>query len=107
VAVEAPVVVAIVVALTLLCLQMVVWGASHVFARHAALEGARVAATTTDPRSIDAAVDGALPAGWARTAPVTLTPGDTVQVTVSTPSLLPGFDELDVTSRAAVLREPS
>jgi pilus assembly protein CpaE len=96
-----------VLALTLLCLQMVVWGASHLFARHAALEGARVAATTTDLGTIDRAVDDALPRGWARTTPVTLTPGDTVLVTVSTPSLLPGMDDLDVTSTAAVLREPS
>ncbi|MGL5859253.1 MAG: AAA family ATPase [Angustibacter sp.] len=105
VAVETPVIVGFLLALTMLCLQMITWGVSHLLAQHAALEGARAAAVGATGAQVSRAADDALPLGWAGTARVVTRPTD-VQVVVSTPLIVPWLGDLDVSSSAPVLREP-
>lgn len=103
--VEAPVVWGIALVVFFLCLQGVVWGATFLVARHAALEGARVAATSGQLEVIRAS-ERVLPAGWhARSVQLGT---DEVTVVVLGPQLVPGLaDELAVTSTAPVVAEPA
>jgi pilus assembly protein CpaE len=104
VAVESPLVVALMVALALVCLQLVLWGVSGLLARHAALEGARSASVSDDPGAIRQAVADAMPDQWGGPSAIS-TGGGTVRVTVRTPVLMPGLGGLDASSSASVLRE--
>jgi pilus assembly protein CpaE len=103
VVVETPVVVFLVLLAGLVCLQMVLFGMSHHFARHAALEGARTAAVGKSAAQVGAAVDDSIPLGWSGTA---ASGPDAVSVTVRTPVLVPFLaGSLDATKRAVVLAE--
>ena len=105
---ELPLIIGAVCALGALAAQLLLFGVTHLFARHAADEGARVAAVTSDPKEIRKAVADGLPSGWGDGFSVSRPDGTTVQVTVHTPTLVPGLGRgLDVTTRANVLEERS
>lgn len=105
VVVEAPMIITAVVALTLLALQLVLFGVSHVVAANAADEAARGYAVGMSDADVRAAVDSALPGGWDRGWSVDRTSSDSVRVSVRTPSLVPALVP-PAGSTAAILLEP-
>lgn len=103
VVVETPLVVFLVLTVGLICLQMIVFGMSHLLAEHAAGEGARVAAVGKGDDEVRAAVDDGLALGWDRTG---LSIGERVSVTVDTPTLVPFLSgTMSVTMSSPVLAE--
>jgi len=105
---ELPLIVAAVCALGALAAQLLLFGVSHLFARHAADECARTAAVTNDPKELRKAADRGLPDGWDEGFTVSRPNSTTVKVRVRTPTLVPGLGGgLDVTATAHILGEQS
>lgn len=101
--IETPVVVFLVLSAALLCLQLVLYGMSFLFAGHAAMEGARVAAVGSNADIVQRAAADGLPSGWPL---VGFSTGSRVVVTVGTPSLMPFLSEgLEATRTASILSE--
>lgn len=101
--VETPVIVFLVLSAALVCLQMVVFGMSFLFAGHAAAEGARAAAVGRSPADVQDVVADGLPLGWSGRASST---GSRVVVRVNTPSLVPFLSgALQATMSSPVLSE--
>ncbi|MGL4173860.1 MAG: AAA family ATPase [Actinomycetota bacterium] len=105
VAVETPVIIGGLVLLLVVCLQMLTWGVSHLMARHAAAEAARVAVVQLDAGRVNAAVEAALPPGWSGNGQL-IAQSQVIRVTVQTPRLLLGFGSLAASAEAAILTEP-
>jgi pilus assembly protein CpaE len=105
-AVELPFLVSVMCMLGVVAVQMLLWGTTHLIARHAADEAARTAAVSVDQAALDDAVRQALPAGWDDDFAVTRPDATTVRVRVATPALAPGLaDALGIVAEAAVLEE--
>jgi hypothetical protein len=105
-AVELPAVDLLMGICTLVALQLVFWGVSHIFARHAAIEASRVASVPHSSGQIDAIVGRALPRAWDSGWSVGFPAADEVAVTVHTPTVLPWLNSgLDVTATSHVVAE--
>jgi len=105
VVVESPLIIGIVVVLTLLAIQLILFGVSHIVASNAADEAARGYAVGMDDAGVRSTVQDALPGGWDSGWSVARPTADTVQVSVRTPSIMPGLIPATV-STAPILREP-
>ena len=105
-AVELPAVVFLLGMVALVSLQMLVWGITHVFAGHAALEASREASVQAGPAAVGAAVANALPLGWGSGWSVGYPGPNDIAVTVQTPTLVPWLHGLEVTSTSHYEVEP-
>ncbi|MDQ1306188.1 MAG: pilus assembly protein CpaE [Actinomycetota bacterium] len=111
VTIELPFLVAVMCLLGVVAAQMLLWGTTHLIARHAADEAARTAAVSAYSSgaartSLDDIVRQALPAGWDDDFTVSRPDAATVRVRVGTPALAPGLaDALEVVAEAAVVEE--
>lgn len=103
-AVEMPVVMTVAVFLVLVCVQMVLWGVSHVVASNAAQEAARSYAVGSSATQVHAEVQDRIPGGWQRGWQMSAPTSDVVTVSVRTPSIVPSLIPA-VSSEATIVWE--
>jgi len=103
--VETPIIIGIVLFLTLLAIQLLLFGVSHIVASNAADEAARGYAVGLDDNGVRNAVQKAIPGAWAPGWEVDRNGPDTVRVTIRTPSIVPSLIPL-AGSTAPILWEP-
>lgn len=85
---EFPIAIGLIFAAALLALQMILWGATYLFAANAADEAARAYGVGLDHPQVVQRVHDSLPSGWVDGAHVSRTAGDVVTVSLSTPSIV-------------------
>lgn len=101
--VETPLVMAMAVFVILVCVQMVLWGVSHLVSVNAAQEAARSFAIGNSSATVQHDVDAGIPSGWSNGWSMSRS-GSEVSVSVSTPSLIPALIPA-VSSSASILEE--
>jgi pilus assembly protein CpaE len=100
---ETPVIVGLVVLVSMVLFQMLLWGWSQVLASNAVNEAARVAAVQGDV--CQAARDG-MSNGWSLDGcPQVDESSGTVQVRINTPRIVPGLGDLPTTARTSYVVE--
>ena len=105
VAVESPVIIGIALMITLVAIQLVLFGVSHIFASNAASAAADAYAVGMSDAQVRQVVDDALPSGWDFGWTIERPTPGSVQVKVRTPSITPSVIPL-AGSTAAILWEP-
>lgn len=101
--VETPVVLAMAVFVILICVQMVLWGVSHLVSVNAAQEAARSFAVGNSVSTVQTEVDNRIPSGWSQGWSMSRN-GSEVSVSVRTPSLIPALLP-PVSSSASIMEE--
>ena len=99
---EVPVAIALVFATALLALQVILWGATYLFAANAAQTAARSYGVGLSHSEVRGAVHEDLPASWVIGASVSGPGGDEVTVSLRTPSVV---DLPPVTATSAIVWE--
>jgi pilus assembly protein CpaE len=100
---ETPVVVALLVLVTMIMFQMLLWGWSHVLATNAAQEAARVAAVSGDTCG---AARASMSNGWGLDGcPSVDRSSGVVRVSVTTPTIIPGLGRLTASARTSIVPE--
>ena len=87
VSVELPIAVTLLLTAAILCLQIVLWGVTFMFASNAAHEAARSFGVGMSHAEVNSRVRAELPSGWGSAASVS-TSGNTVTVSLRTPSIV-------------------
>lgn len=104
-AVESPVIIGIALMITLVAIQLVLFGVSHIFASNAASAAADAYAVGMTDVQVQQVVDDALPSGWDSGWTIERPTPGSVRVEVRTPSITPSVIPL-AGSTAAILWEP-
>jgi pilus assembly protein CpaE len=88
IAVETPVVLALATLVLLVCIQLIVWGVTHIYAGNAAQEAARAFGRGMPAERVHAEVMDRVPSAWRSGGTVSAPAADKVTVTLRTPSPL-------------------
>lgn len=102
--IETPVIIGLLLLFTLFLFQMLAWGWTHIIAQNAVQEAARVASVDTDRATCDAASDTMSLGFTLEDCSVDRT-GNTVDVVVDTPTIVPGLGSLTVSSDTSFVVE--